>query len=499
MKKALLILLFLISLHSSATISFSLSKEYTTAYNELLRLEFTSATKRIETQRTSQPGNVAYCYLYSYIDFLKALISEEEQNYNMFKEKYAVRESELQKINSNSPWKLYTLGQLNLQSAFMSLKTGDYLKSAININRAYRLFVENNQKFPSFTPNKAGLGLLHILIGSVPESYNWIPGLIGIEGNVSQGMKELREVLSDTHAYPYLFDECMFLYTFITFNLAPAEENIKPLYALILSEQGKTQTAKNPILIYAVSSFLFNQGKNDLALDLLLKRPASKTHFPFHYLDYLTGIGYLNKLDSRARIYFLKYVSQFKGKNYIKSAYQRIAWSYLIDGDTSQYKKYKSRIGLMGNTQFENDKEAQQEFLNSSMPNKDLLKMRLLFDGGYYSRANQIAEHLNVKELTGLQKTELNYRTGRLAHKTGNIPKAKEYYILTYNTGKQYPVYYAANALLNLGMIYEDEGSISKALWYYKECLKMKYTDYRTGIELKAKSGINRINSGNSG
>lgn len=499
MKKALFILLFFISLHASATTCLSFSKEYSTAYNELLRLEFTAAINRIESQKIKEPENVVYCYLYSYIDFLEALISEEEQNYKAFKEKYADRESELQKTNNKSPWKLYTLGQLNLQSAFISLKTGDYLKSAVNINRAYKLFIENNQKFPSFTPNKAGLGLVHVLIGSVPESYSWIPGLMGIEGNISQGLKELRGVLSDTHAYPYLFDECMFLYTFITFNLAPAEENIKPLNALILSEKGRTQTAKSPLLIYAVSSFLFNQGKNDLALDLLVNRPVSKSTYSFHYLDYLTGIGYLNKLDRKARIYFLKYVSQFKGKNYIKSAYQRIAWSFLIDGDTAQYLRYKSRIGIMGNAQFENDKEAQNEYLNNSLtPNRDLLEIRLLFDGGYYSKATEIAESLKVKNLSGLQKTELNYRIGRLAHKTGNIAKAKEFYMLTYNMGKQYPVYYAANALLNLGMIYEDEGLPGRALWYYKECLKMEYTDYRSGIELKAKSGINRLNTGES-
>jgi tetratricopeptide (TPR) repeat protein len=496
MKKIIaLILLVIISTSVSAT-TFVMNAGYTQAYLEILRLRFGTANALINAENKKDPSNAAYLYLHSYIDFLKVVITEEDKDYIKLVANKSSRIKLLEKISHESPWRLYSLAQLNLQSGIASVKAGEYFKAAVDINKAYSQFKENDKKFPGFKPNKAGLGILHVLIGSIPDSYTWVTGVMGMEGNVNKGFKELKEILTTSQTgdpYPFLFNECLFLSTFVTYNLAVSVENTEVMIQLLQNEKISREVKNNPMLIYAASSFYSHQGHNDKAIELLTNRPLDKSYFPFHYLDYLTGVALLNKLDPKARIYFLKYVTTFKGKNFIKSAYQRLAWSFLSEGDTSSYSTYISRIGVLGATEMENDKEAAKEFKKKSAPNPELLKIRLLFDGGYYSRAYELLSSIKSELLQPVEKVEYLYRNARINHKLGSLEQAKKLYNETYMKGKYFRNYYAANSILILGNIYEDEGNKKQALWCYRECLKLAFDEYRTSIEQKAKAGINRL------
>lgn len=482
--------------HSISATTFDMNDGYTHAYLEILRLRFETAHSLINAEYKKDPLNAANLYLNSYIDFLKVVITEEDTHYDNLLANKPERIERLEEISHKSPWRLYSLAQLNLQSGIASLKAGEYFKAAIDINRAYNQFKENDNKFPGFKPNKAGLGLLHVLIGTVPDSYTWLTGALGMEGNVNRGLKELKEILTANPAgnpYPFLFNECLFLSTFVTFNLAGSLENKDALMRLLENEKISKEVKSNPMLIYAVSSFYSHQAQNDRAIELLINRPLDKSYFPFQYLDYLTGVALLNKLDPKARIYLLRYVTSFKGKNFIKSAYQKLAWSFLCEGDTSNYTVYISRIGEFSTGDLDNDKEAIKEFKQKSVPHPELLKTRLLFDGGYYTRAEEQLKFIKPELLQPVEKVEYLYRKARISHMRGKLDQAKYTYHETYRKGKYFKNYFAANSLLMLGNIYETEGNSKQALWCYRECLKLDFDEYRTSIEQKAKAGINRL------
>lgn len=496
MRKALLIyVIFLITFNCDGE-TFTLTPGYKKAYHEILRLRFEAANQIIATEKRVDPNNAAYCYLEAYEDFLKTIISEEQTNYQSFADKKSSRIRQLSTISKKSPWLLYTQAQINLQDGVASVKEGEYVQAALNIKKAYSLFSENHKLFPDFKPNKAGIGLLYVLVGSVPDSYKWVPGMFGMEGNVKQGIRLLHESIAynpPDNEWPFLFSECMFITTFITFNLAGTEENIAMLRNVLEDQRLKSEIKNSPLLIYAVASFHFSQGQNDKALELLKNRPIDVSYYNFRYLDYLTGLAYLNKLDLSARIYFLKYITQFKGRNFIKSAYQRVAWSYLVENDTSNYIKYINRVLLFGNAGMESDKQAQKDASSPDIPDPGLLKARLLFDGGYYSRAKNIMYELKKDGFSLDQKIEYSYRIARINHKTGEIAKAKENYYHTYKSGRGLKSYFAAYSILNLGILYENEGKTEQALWCYKECLKMDFNEYKTSIHQKAKAGLSRI------
>jgi len=88
---------------------------------------------------------------------------------------------------------------------------------------------------------------------------------------------------------------------------------------------------------------------------------------------------------------------------------------------------------------------------------------------------------------------ELIYRQGRIFDETGDTVHAIERYMVTLNRGEDEPYYYAANAALNLGMIYEAKGNYPLAKQYFIECLKMDDHEYKNSLGQKAKAGLERL------
>src|SRR5690606_38388259 len=88
---------------------------------------------------------------------------------------------------------------------------------------------------------------------------------------------------------------------------------------------------------------------------------------------------------------------------------------------------------------------------------------------------------------------ELYYRLGRIYDESNRDSEAIENYQRAINAGKHTSYYYAANAALSIGSIYEKRNDKSKAAAFYKEAIAMKNHEYENSIETKAKEGLKRI------
>jgi tetratricopeptide (TPR) repeat protein len=252
---------------------------------------------------------------------------------------------------------------------------------------------------------------------------------------------------------------------------------------------------QNPMAVYAIARIYMNNGLNDIAIEILLNRPQGEEFFPFYYLDYLTGIAKLRRLDKDASKYLYIYVSNFKGINYIKDTYQKIAWHNYVHGNTELYKSNLKKVLKYGNTIVDGDKQAEREAEGNILPNFHLLRGRLLFDGGYYEEAiREMTANTSENFLKDTRDTlEFTYRIGRIYHEWGKTDEAIKNYKETIRLGSESAYYYAANAALKLGNIYEDQKDYNNAIHYYKAAQNMKNEEYRNSINQKAKAGLNRI------
>ena len=186
------------------------------AYFEIQKLKIQSARDLIDEERAANADNGLVQYLDNYADLHYLLISEDKEAFKKLLEKEDERLSKLDKLPDSSLYKKLFQAEIRIHWAFAKIKFGNEISGAWDIIKAYRLSDQNYQRFPSFIPTLKSLGLLHILIGSVPENYTWVTKILGLKGNVQLGVKEIETVIRDEPFFrqeAQLIDLLMHAYT----------------------------------------------------------------------------------------------------------------------------------------------------------------------------------------------------------------------------------------------------------------------------------------------
>ena len=473
--------------------SFQMNERMQQSYTHIINLEFEAANKLLKIEQIEHPDNAIFVLHQNYIDFLTILIGEEEDFFSTAKDLKSDRIDFIQQGDDSSPYYLYAQAEVHLQWAFARLKFEEYLTAAYEIQKAYTLLEENQELFPNFKLNKKGLGLLHTLVGAIPEKYQWIINLVGMEGGVELGLSELKSLLKDDEMEMY-HSEVLFLITFLQLNMTNDEIAYKQLLDDIGSEYSDSY-----LLNFAAARLSHALGENDLCIKVLEHRPTIQGKLSFHYLDYLLGMSYLYKLEyEKSKVYFTLFLSNFKGNNYIKSAYHKLAWIFFLQGEDNNYFELVKAKGIAS---IDEDKVALKE-ANSAIKNKyhtcsRLLRTRLLYDGGYYDEALlEISSVKILKKYSGFYD-EYWYRLARIKSKLNY-----EDVVVITNYQKSYDLgiadnqstnYYAPMSALQIGLIYEKQNKFNQAKIYFEKCLSLSDFDYERGIHQKAKVGLVRV------
>ena len=493
MKKIVLLLLcFAFPLLTFAAGYFQFSTTATLAYQKVISLRFDEARQFLRQMAKEEPDNLMALHIENYIDFFTVFLNENEPQFNRL---VSNKQQRLDYIRKNgdrsSPYYLYTQAEIKLQWALSRLKFEQYFTAFTEVRSAYKLLKKNERKFPTFIANKKSLGILHAMIGTVPDNYKWGLKLLGgMEGTIQEGRKEIEAVLDYANQYDFIFEEeTLFMYGMLLLHL---ENQQQEAWQLIRSS--KLTPRQSPLACFVLANVAMHSGRNDEAIRLLEQRPSGSAYHPFPFLNYMLGICKLYRQDADADIPLLQFIARFKGQNYIKEAYQKVAWHHLLTGNKKGYHDWISKCLTEGAAIIGGDKHAAKEAASQRVPHPILLKARLLFDGGYYQKAKQLLATQSKNSFTEIQHLlEYTYRQGRIAHRLANFAKARIFYQQTIDTGKSSPYYYACNAALQLGLMMEKRMDFETAKVYFNLCLQMHPSDYRNSLHQKAKAGLNRL------
>jgi tetratricopeptide (TPR) repeat protein len=468
------------------------------AYMAILSMRFEYARHLLDVEKKINPANHIPVYLDNYMDFLTLFIGEDPEQLKQLSRNENTRLKYLEQADVNSPYYRFCQAQVRLQWAFVRMKFGEYISAVTDIKKASNLLEANRTRYPDFLLNYSGLAIVHTVSGLVPDQYKWLSNLLGFEGSVEQGTRELKIVATyagNDEVIKMYRPEMLFYLTFIMVNLNKDKSQSLQILKLSEESQDSIEYRKNPLMVFSMATILTKNRYNDKAIAMLSSQPNTPDRFPIRYLDCMMGQVKLNRLDPDAGKYFLSFLNSFHGLNYIKSAYQKLAWTYLLEGNMKKYDETMSKVIDYGTTDVDEDKQAFSEARKKETPNLTLLKARLLFDGGYYDRALHELLDRSLKEFIMTKKdlVEYTYRMGRIYHETSNFPKAFQYYNQTIKLGSGQPWYFAANAALQMGIINENTGNYSEAEKYYRLCLSMHYEEYKNSLSQKAKAGLNRV------
>ncbi|MCB0662198.1 MAG: hypothetical protein KDC24_05640 [Saprospiraceae bacterium] len=442
--------------------------------------------------RAKEPDNLIRLQLENYIDFFTVYITEDEAVFEALEKNKDNRIAIIKDSGlDNSPYFLYLQANIRLHWALARLKFEEYYTAFLEVNKAFKLLEANEEKFPRFLPNKKDLGILHAMVGTIPDNYKWgVELLTSLNGTIHQGKSEIEAVIKNAQTNQFTYEvETLVLYSYLLMHL---ENDAETAWSQLKS--GKLNPKTSLLACFTLANVAMRTGRNDEAISILENRPGGKDYFEFPYLDFMLGTAKLRRLDQDSDQYFHRFLDRFHGRHFIKEAYQKLAWSALMKGNNTLFETYRKKVLSKGNLVVGGDKNAEQDAKSNYIPDLTLLKARLLFDGGYYKKAYEQLLAKTSSEFTGQRgQLEFTYRMGRILHKMGKTNEAIRYYSQTIEEGRNAPYYFACNAALQAGLLFESVHNTKAALQYFDVCTNIHPEEHKTALHQQAKAGMERI------
>lgn len=454
-------------------------------YTKIFALELKQAEVDIQAFRKANPTNLVAEHLESYLDFFQLYLTGDERLDNRLEDRFDRRYDALAEGDQEDPYYKYALAENYLHRSLIDLRFERHLAAFRNLNRANKLLRDNAKDFPDFLPNYKDLGLLHAAVGSIPPSYKWGVELFSsLNGTIAEGRAEMRRALLDTDSPFYL--ETTVITSFVELHLAD-----RPEAAYRMVRQLRLNPKTNGLHCFVLANMAMHNGKNDEALRLLEAQPRGGTATAFPYLDFMLGLAKIRSLDPLARLHFQSFISRYQGRHFTEEARQKIAWSYLLEGNTVAYRK--AMLEIDGGSKAGGDENATREAAADRPPHLGLLRARLLFDGNYCTRARAQLENIDRKTLIEDEKLEFLYRTGRVLEGLEDYEDALSFYGRTVTEGRNNPAYFACKSALQAGLVEEKRGNKEAAAEHFRTCLSISPAEYKVGLHTLANAGVNRV------
>ena len=483
-------LLFYFSFAGIAQGHYLVTPDLARAYELAFELNIDAAATVLNRSATNDPNNLLNVFVADYLDFFRLFIDENADDYVLLEEHRDQRLRTLAGGDETSPYHLYTQAEIHLHWALIKFKFDEQFSAASEINRAFKLLKRNEKRFPDFAPNLKSLGMLRAGVGTIPDKYLWAVKLFSsLNGTIAGGLEDIEramELWTDDLLHPR---EVHYFYAMASLHFA---SNPDDAWSHLLSQQW-LKPDENLSDCFILGHVAMKSGRNDKAITLYQNRPVDDGLMPFAYLDFMQGVAKVYRNDTDADVLLLRFLDNFHGTNYIKEAFQKLAWHALINGEPDQYAHYMNQCLTMGTAVTDEDRHAMREAEDRTTPHPELLRARLLFDGGYYLRSLNVLDELATKDFGFDRKLELMYRRGRVLHALGRADQALDAYRQTIAVGADSKLYFPCNAALQAGLLYESRGQDTMAREMFEKCLAMRPSDYQGSLHQKAKAGRNRL------
>lgn len=460
------------------------------AYQALVSLRIEEGNALLKAELNENPDNLIPVLLANYDDCLTLLFNGDAAEYSRRKGNLSKRLELLEQGDERSPWYKYCIGSLYFQWAAVRLRYNEYWSGGMEFRKSFLQLKDNRKQFPSFRNNQVLLGLEEAIVGTIPDSYKWISSMLGMKGDVRRGIAQIVDFLDHRDgSAAFMREEAIFYYCYLKFSLLSDHKGVwKYLDESVLDFRD------NHLYTFMKANFALNDNKAGLAEQVLKARNQGSEYLEVPVFNYQMGCALLQKMDDDCIGYFQKFLNRYRGKLFVKDAYQKMSFYFLAMGDLPQAVQYKDKIAKAGSAQVDADKQAQRYAVNMVMPNPFLLKARLLCDGGYYAKAldqlkgSKAADFPNIAD-----QLEFNYRYARIYTLMDQAARAFPFYEATIRMGANRQEHFAARSALEMGQIYEQQGLRDKAIACYRQCIGMKNHDYKSSLDQKAKAGIDRL------
>ena len=458
------------------------------AYNEVTKLRLAHA-KQLSSKES--PNNGYKILVDCLADAVNVYASESETEYEKLVDKVDDALDVIEDLDTKAPQQRQLRAEIKFYLALVQMKLGHETKAGMTVMSAYKLLEENKKLFPNYSANNKILGVIHVLIGSVPENYRWITKMLGLKGNIDQGIREL-EIATQDKITGF---EAKFFKLFIQSYILPINDKVRTEVNEFVQKYTDSELAL--FLGVAISE---KDNKSDQAWKILQKVQNGNGYLRLPIFDFYTAEIYLQKGNyAKAESYYQAYLKKFKGHSFIKDSFYKLFITNYLSGENQQATAFLQNINQYGKKLSESDKAAQKFYDNytktKQLPNKNLLQARLAIDGGYYKEALENIKDINENTLSSnLDKADFNFRKGRIYQNLGDTDLAIPAFERSIAFAQSLDTHFGASSSLQLGYIYQKKKDSKKALSWFEKALSYKKHEYKNSVDNKAQAAITDIN-----
>ncbi len=479
-KAGIIVCLFCFSFPVFSQTDFRFNEREQDLYRQLLDLDLDRVFSEL-----SNPTRVEEHYILSLAQTIDLLIREDNDLFKRYEKQFEKRKA----LPDKTAAEQFLQAEVRIQWAFASLKFGHELDAAFNLRQAFHIAGDCRRNHPSFTSIQKTTGLLNIMIGAVPEKYNWVLSLMGLKGSTEKGIAELNAIGESNES---LANEARLLLGLCEgFVFQKPEKGLEHILAL-------KSVSDSRLLNFFAAALAVKNSQSELALSLLKSFDTDKVMDALPYAQYLLGEIYLHKADyDRAIGSYEQFLEHYRGVNYVKDAHFKIGLCFLLSGNTPTAREKFELARRSGKEIVEADVSAAHALDDSALPPIELSKARYATDGGYYAEAEKILNGISPADLKSKKdQVEYFYRRARLSHKRGKGEAAIVYYKQTIDMSQAEDAwYFAPNAALQLGYIYRSGGRETEARNYFEKALSYTKHEYKNSIDSKARSALDQMDA----
>ncbi len=491
LKQTLAAALFFFALEVRGGGYFDWSPNEKLAYEKALSLRFDESRGLLAQLKKDEPENLMTDFVEDYVDFLTVFLTEDKAEFERLEANRSRRLERFENGDASSPYFLYAQAAVTLHWAILRGKFERYLSAVRDVKSAYAMLEKNQKLHPDFVANRLPLGIMQTFVGTIPDDYRWaVKMLAGMDGTIPSGLAEVEKVVEHGRKNAgFVFkNEALVAYSFLMLHLGNDSEK-----AWKTIKNSGFRAENSPLEAFSIANIALRTGRTDEAIRCLEKCPMGGPFFYFHYRNFMLGLAKLYRLDADANVGLEAFVQNFGGRYYVKEAYQKLAWHRLISGDIDGYHRHIESVKTRGGSKLESDKAAKREAEKGIAPDPNLLRARLLFDGGYHQKAYDFLAPKADWFPDPRRGLEWRYRMGIICHALKKWDESALFYQRTIDEGAGQPFYFACNAALQMGLLFEEQRKWAEARAAFKRCLALDSPEFSDAIHAKAKAGLGRI------
>lgn len=419
-------------------------------------------------------------------DFLSSLLwqtAESVQKFNLKsdywhskleEERYAGQEGQAAQI------------EVSVYKAVLSSLNSDYRSSATALVRAYRDLSKyreslNADDFLKFS------GILGVLFREIPEQALKVLRVAGIRPSELIGFKGLEQFYNQSQkGSPERLEGYLLIVTVLK------EFSEDPGASWRFAQQNGQEFSNCPLARYQGALAALKAGNSPIAARMLELKDPSAAPFPTWYYQ----LGRCNQLamNPGSDTWFTRFLKLGTTDVYRHAANLRLGWNCVLRQDMTGAARYFNEIKTLAEPRTVYDKQALREVDVQGLPDEKLLRIRLIFDGGFYLDCiSQCDGLLTGNSVSELSRAEILYRKSRSLQRLGRVDEAINSFKEVLQFEGKLKSYLLPNSALQIGFLYKESGQVTLARTYFKNSIELNHFEFRDGINRQAEAALREL------